>query len=64
MREALAKILTSYQDQPDQHPADATHTGGGHAMALEDDLQKSLNGLFPEKLGVRFLAVTKDILRA
>jgi len=33
-------------------------------MALEDDLQQSLNGLFPEKLGVRFLEVTKDRLRA
>lgn len=33
-------------------------------MALEDELQKSLNGLFPEKLGVRFLEVTKDELRA
>jgi 1,4-dihydroxy-2-naphthoyl-CoA hydrolase len=33
-------------------------------MALEDDLQKSLSGLFPEKLGVRFLEVSKDVLRA
>jgi uncharacterized protein (TIGR00369 family) len=33
-------------------------------MALEDDLQQSLNGLFPEKLGVRFLEVTKNMLRA
>lgn len=33
-------------------------------MALEDELQKSLEGLFPEKLGLRFVAVSKDELRA
>lgn len=33
-------------------------------MPLEDDLQKTLAGLFPEKLGIRFLSVTKDALRA
>jgi uncharacterized protein (TIGR00369 family) len=33
-------------------------------MALEDELQESLTGLFPEKLGLRFLAVSKDELRA
>jgi uncharacterized protein (TIGR00369 family) len=33
-------------------------------MALEDDLQESLKGLFPEKLGLRFLAASKEELRA
>lgn len=33
-------------------------------MALEDDLQKTLNGFFPEKLGLRFTSVSKDELRA
>ena len=33
-------------------------------MALADDLQSSMKGLFPEKLGLRFLEVSKDELRA
>ena len=33
-------------------------------MALKDDLQASAKGLFPEKLGMRFLEVSKDELRA
>jgi uncharacterized protein (TIGR00369 family) len=33
-------------------------------MALEDDLQESLKGLFPEKLGLRFLSASKEELRA
>jgi 1,4-dihydroxy-2-naphthoyl-CoA hydrolase len=33
-------------------------------MALADEMQKTLNGLFPEKLGMRFLEVSKDELRA
>ncbi len=33
-------------------------------MALADDLQNSLAGLFPEKLGMRFLEASKDELRA
>ena len=33
-------------------------------MALEDDLQESLKGLFPEKLGLRFIAASKEELRA
>jgi len=33
-------------------------------MALKDDLQKTLKGFFPEKLGIEFLAVSKDELRA
>ena len=33
-------------------------------MALEDDLQKTLKGFFPEKLSLRFLESSKDELRA
>lgn len=33
-------------------------------MTMISDLQKSLEGLFPEKLGMRFLEVSKDVLRA
>jgi acyl-coenzyme A thioesterase PaaI-like protein len=33
-------------------------------MALIDDLQKSTEGLFPGELGVRFLSVTPDEIRA
>ena len=33
-------------------------------MALVDDLQGTLAGFFPEKLGLRFLAASKDELRA
>ena len=33
-------------------------------MALKDDLQLTMKGLFPEQLGIRFLDVTKDELRA
>ena len=33
-------------------------------MALKDDLRASAKGLFPEKLGMRFLEVSKDELRA
>ena len=33
-------------------------------MGLEDDLQKTIEGLFPEKLDLRFLEVSKDELRA
>jgi 1,4-dihydroxy-2-naphthoyl-CoA hydrolase len=33
-------------------------------MGLAEDLQESLSGLFPEKLGLRFLEVSKDSLRA
>ena len=33
-------------------------------MALGDELQKTLKGFFPEKLGLRFLEVSKDELRA
>ena len=33
-------------------------------MALADDLQKTLEGLFPEKLSIRFLEASKDEIRA
>ncbi len=33
-------------------------------MALKDDLQKTLEGFFPEKLGLRLLEVSRDELRA
>jgi 1,4-dihydroxy-2-naphthoyl-CoA hydrolase len=33
-------------------------------MPLEEDLQKSLAGMFPEKLGMRFTHAGKDELRA
>lgn len=33
-------------------------------MALVDDLQKTLTGFFPEKLGMRFIEASKDALRA
>ena len=33
-------------------------------MGLEDDLQKTIEGLFPEKLDLRFLKASKDELRA
>lgn len=33
-------------------------------MALKDDLQSTVAGLFPEMLGVRFLESSKDELRA
>jgi 1,4-dihydroxy-2-naphthoyl-CoA hydrolase len=33
-------------------------------MTLADEMQNTLNGLFPEKLGMRFLEVSKDELRA
>ena len=31
-------------------------------MALKDDLQSTVDGFFPEKLGMRFLEVSKDEL--
>ncbi|MBC8187022.1 MAG: PaaI family thioesterase [Proteobacteria bacterium] len=33
-------------------------------MALKDSLQKSMVGLFPEKLGLRFLEASKEMLSA
>ena len=33
-------------------------------MALKDNLQRTLSGFFPEKLGMRFLEASKDELRA
>lgn len=33
-------------------------------MVLKDDLQSTVDGFFPEKLGIRFLEASKDELRA